>query len=73
MPAWFILPILGGLGGLVSGSLIQNFAPAASGSGVSHIIAFLRHRPVPMGLKVGVVKLFAGIIAIGSGFPLGPE
>merc|ERR1712159_616771 len=73
MPRWIVLPILGALGGLISGSLIQNFAPAAKGAGVSHIIAFLRHKPVPMGLRVGIVKLFAGIIAIGSGFPLGPE
>jgi len=73
MPRWIVLPILGALGGLISGSLIQNYAPAAKGAGVSHIIAFLRHKPVPMGLRVGIVKLFAGIIAIGSGFPLGPE
>ena len=73
LPRWLVLPLLGGLGGLISGSLIQNFAPAAKGAGVSQIIAFLRHKPVPMGLKVGIVKLFAGIIAIGSGFPLGPE
>jgi len=73
MPRWIVLPILGALGGLIAGSLIQNFAPAAKGAGVSHIIAFLRHKPVPMGLRVGIVKLFAGIIAIGSGFPLGPE
>ena len=73
IPRWIVLPILGALGGLISGSLIENFAPAAKGAGVSHIIAFLRHKPVPMGLRVGIVKLFAGIIAIGSGFPLGPE
>ena len=73
MPRWIVLPILGALGGLISGSLIHNFAPSAKGAGVSHIIAFLRHKPVPMGLRVGIVKLFAGIIAIGSGFPLGPE
>jgi len=34
---------------------------------------FLKHLSVPMGLRVGVVKLVAGIVAIGSGFPLGPE
>tara|TARA_B100000700_G_scaffold93836_1_gene105872 strand:- start:2061 stop:3419 length:1359 start_codon:yes stop_codon:yes gene_type:complete len=73
MPRWVVLPLFGGLGGLISGTLIQNFAPAAKGAGVSQIISFLRHKPVPMGLKVGIVKLFAGIIAIGSGFPLGPE
>ena len=73
LPRWIVLPLLGGIGGLLSGSLIKNFAPAAKGAGVSQIIAFLRHKRVPMGLKVGIVKLFAGIIAIGSGFPLGPE
>ncbi len=73
LPAWFVLPALGGLGGFISGTLITQLAPAASGSGISQIMAFLRHRPVPMGIKVGIVKLFAGIVAIGSGFPLGPE
>ena len=73
MPRWIVLPILGALGGLISGWLIQKFSPSAKGAGVSHIIAFLRHKPVHMGLRVGIIKLFAGIIAIGSGFPLGPE
>ncbi len=73
LPAWFVLPALGGIGGLISGTLITKFAPAASGSGISHIMAFIRHRPVPMGLKVGLIKLISGIVAIGSGFPLGPE
>ncbi len=73
IPRSIVLPILGGLGGLLSGTLIQMFAPAAKGAGISHIIAYLRHKAVPMGLRVGIIKLFAGIIAIGSGFPLGPE
>ena len=73
IPPWFLLPILGTIGGLVSSVIISNLAPAASGSGVSQIMAFLRHKSVPMGLRVGLVKLIAGIIAIGSGFPLGPE
>ena len=72
-PAWVVLPVLGGTGGFVSGTIISRLAPAASGSGVTHIMAFLRHRQVPMGLRVGLVKLIAGIVAIGSGFPLGPE
>ena len=73
LPAWGVLPALGATGGLISGLLISKLAPAASGSGVSHIMAFLQHRAVPMGLQVGLVKLIAGIVAIGSGFPLGPE
>ncbi len=73
VPAWIVLPILGGIGGYISSILISKIAPTARGSGVSHIMAFLRHHNVPMGLKVGIVKLISGIIAIGSGFPLGPE
>ena len=68
-PAWIVLPLLGGIGGFISATLISRFAPAAKGSGISQIMAFIRHRPVPMGIRVGLVKLLAGIVAIGSGFP----
>ena len=73
LPAWAVLPGLGALGGLISGLMVAYLAPAAGGSGITHIMGFLKHRAVPMGLQVGLVKLVAGIVAIGSGFPLGPE
>ncbi len=73
LPSIAVLPIFGTLGGAMAGYLIKNIAPAAKGSGVSQIMGFLRHKKVPMNLKVGLVKLISGIIAIGSGFPLGPE
>jgi len=73
LPSIAVLPIFGALGGAISGYLIKNIAPAAKGSGVSQIMGFLRHKKVPMNIKVGLVKLISGIIAIGSGFPLGPE
>ncbi len=72
-PSIAVLPIFGALGGAIAGYLIKNIAPAAKGSGVSQIMGFLRHKQVPMNIKVGLVKLMSGIIAIGSGFPLGPE
>ncbi len=72
-PSIAVLPIFGAAGGTVAGYLIKNFAPAAKGSGVSQIMGFLRHKKVPMNIKVGLIKLISGIIAIGSGFPLGPE
>ena len=72
-PAYFVLPLFGLVGGALSGFLIKNFAPASKGSGVSQIMGFLKHKQVPMNLKVGLIKLISGIIAIGSGFPLGPE
>ena len=72
-PSIAVLPIFGAIGGAIAGYLIKNIAPAAKGSGVSQIMGFLRHKKVPMNIKVGLVKLVSGIIAIGSGFPLGPE
>jgi len=72
-PSIAVLPIFGALGGAIAGYLIKYIAPAAKGSGVSQIMGFLRHKKVPMNIKVGLVKLISGIIAIGSGFPLGPE
>ena len=72
-PPILVLPLFGLIGGACSGLLIKHLAPAAKGSGVSQIMGFLRHKSVPMNLKVGLVKLVSGIIAIGSGFPLGPE
>ena len=72
-PPFIVLPLFGLVGGGMSGFLIKNFAPAAKGSGVSQMMGFLRHKQVPMNLKVGLIKLISGIIAIGSGFPLGPE
>ena len=72
-PSIAVLPIFGAVGGAFAGFLIKNLAPAAKGSGVSQIMGYLRHKKVPMNLRVGLVKLISGIIAIGSGFPLGPE
>jgi len=72
-PDWLLLPAISGSGGLVAGLLIQIGAPAAQGSGIPQVMQFLRRRPIPMGFEVAAVKLVAGIVAIGSGFPLGPS
>jgi CIC family chloride channel protein len=70
---WLVLPLLGALGGALSGLMVQQLEPAAAGSGIPHVMRFLARQRVPMQLRVAVVKLVAGIVAIGSGFPLGPE
>jgi chloride channel protein, CIC family len=72
-PDWLMLPAIGAGGGLLAGLLIQTLAPAASGAGITQVMLFLRKRGVPIGLRIAVVKLVAGILAIGSGFPLGPS
>ena len=72
-PDLLLLPLICGGGGLLAGQLVQRLAPAACGSGVPQVMRFLRNRPVAMGFQVAVVKLVAGVVAIGSGFPLGPS
>ena len=72
-PAVLVLPLMGGVGGLLSALLVRELAPTAAGSGITQVMVFLKGRPMPMGFRVAVVKLVAGILAIGSGFPLGPE
>lgn len=71
-PAWLVLSGFGAIGGLLAGLLIQTLAPEASGSGITQVMLFLRRRAVPIGLRIALVKLAAGILAIGSGLPLGP-
>ena len=61
-PAYFVLPLFGSIGGAISGLLIKNLAPAAKGSGVSQIMGFLRHKRVPMSLRVGLVKLISCLL-----------
>jgi chloride channel protein, CIC family len=72
-PAWLVLSGFGAGGGFLAGLLIQTLAPEASGSGVTQVMLFLRRRGVPIGLRIAVVKLVAGILAIGGGLPLGPS
>jgi chloride channel protein, CIC family len=72
-PAWWVLPLIGGLGGLLSGWLIQREAPEASGSGMSQVKAVLFRVPMPLNLRVALVKLVSAILALASGFALGRE
>ncbi|TGG77954.1 MAG: ClC family H(+)/Cl(-) exchange transporter [Aphanocapsa feldmannii 288cV] len=70
---WLLFPSISALGGLLVGLLLKFGEPAASGSGITQVMHWLAGRPVPMGIRVAIIKLIGGIIAIGSGFPLGPE
>ena len=70
---WLVFPTVAALGGLLVGLLLKHVEPAAHGSGITQVMKFLGGKHVPMGIRVAVVKLIGGIVAIGSGFPLGPE
>jgi chloride channel protein, CIC family len=73
IPPWMALPGLGLLGGLVAGFLVERFAPETSGSGVPQVKAVLSLVPLTLDLRVALVKLVSGALAIGSGLVLGRE
>lgn len=72
-PAIVVLPLFGLAGGLLSGYLVQKFSPTAYGSGIPQVRAFLLGVPIPLDLRLAVVKLLAGSIALGSGLFMGRE
>jgi len=72
-PAWIVLPLLGGLGGLLSGLLIERLAPEAAGSGIPQVKAVLANVPMTLNLRVALVKMVSVILAIGSGLQLGRQ
>lgn len=72
-PAWIVLPCCGLIGGLISGFLVQKFSPTAYGSGIPQVRAYLLGANVPLDLKLALVKLIAGSIALGSGLFMGRE
>ncbi len=73
LPRWFVLPLMGLLGGGIAGALISGVEPGAKGSGIVQVMLWLRGVPVPMGRRVALVKLLASGVAIGGGIPVGPE
>jgi chloride channel protein, CIC family len=72
-PAWLILPIIGIVGGGVSGLLVERLAPEATGSGIPQVKAALGYVPIALDLRVAVVKWLATLLAIGSGLVLGRQ
>ncbi len=72
-PIYIVLPAFGLLGGLLAGWIVERFAPAASGSGMSEVKAVLARVPMPLNLKIAIVKLIGSILVLGAGMPLGRE
>lgn len=72
-PAIIVLPAFGLFGGMLSGYLVQRFSPTAYGSGIPQVRAYLLGANVPLDLRLALVKLVAGTIALGSGLFMGRE
>jgi CIC family chloride channel protein len=73
IPAWIALPIIGLVGGFLSGFLIEKFAPEAAGSGIPQVKAALGYVPIALNLRVAVVKIVSTILSLGSGLALGRQ
>ena len=67
------LPIVVGLGALVSGILVYSLAPEAEGAGADQVIDAFHRRGGRMRMRVIPVKLIASAITIGSGGAAGRE
>jgi chloride channel protein, CIC family len=72
-PAWLVLPLIGLVGGLLSGWLIARFAPEAAGSGIPQVKAMLANVAIALDLRVAMVKMVSVILAVGSGLNLGRQ
>ncbi|ARV59142.1 chloride channel protein [Nostocales cyanobacterium HT-58-2] len=71
--AYLVLPGIGLVGGILAGWLVERFAPEASGSGMSEVKAVLACVPMPLNLRIALVKLVSATLVLGSGMPLGRE
>ncbi|MFB2768099.1 chloride channel protein [Pelatocladus sp. BLCC-F211] len=73
LPAYYVLPIIGLLGGFLAGTLVERIAPAAAGSGMSEVKAVLAQVPMPLNLRIALVKLVSATLVLATGIPLGRE
>ena len=69
----WLLPIVVGLGGLISGIIVFRFAPEAEGHGTDAAIAAFHHGPRSVRSRIPFIKLVSSAITIGSGGSGGRE
>jgi H+/Cl- antiporter ClcA len=67
------IPLVVGLGGLISGILVFRLAPEAEGHGTDAAISAVHHDPKGIRGRVSFVKIVASAITIGSGGSAGRE
>jgi chloride channel protein, CIC family len=69
----WLLPLVVGLGGLLSGLIVFKLAPEAEGHGTDAAIAAIHHRQGRVRARIPPIKLIASAITIGSGGSGGRE
>lgn len=73
IPAAILLPAVGLFGGLLTGFLVERWAPETAGSGIPHVKAALSGVNLSLNLRVALAKLLTTILAVGSGLTLGRQ
>jgi len=72
--AWpWMIPIITGVGGLISGLIVYKFAPEAEGHGTDAAIDAFHNKGGFIRRRVPIVKIIASAITIGSGGSAGRE
>lgn len=69
----WLLPLILGLGGLISGLIVFRFAPEAEGHGTDSAIDAIHHKKSLLRARVPPIKLLTAAITIGSGGSGGRE
>lgn len=73
---WMGLPLCVAWSALLAGAgvfLVKRFAPEASGSGIPHLKGVLMGLQTMRPTHILLVKFAGGLLALGSGFPMGRE
>jgi CIC family chloride channel protein len=70
---WLFPMLFGAIGALIATALVVRYAPEASGSGIPHLKAVLHRLRDLTWSRVLTIKMFSGVLAIGSGLALGRE
>ncbi|MDY7013749.1 MAG: chloride channel protein, partial [Cyanobacteriota bacterium] len=65
------LPLFGLTLGFLAGGIIEMFSPAAAGSGIPQVKAVLAQFPLPLSLRVAVVKTIGTILVLAGGLAIG--
>lgn len=69
----WLLPLILGVGGLISGLIVFRFAPEAEGHGTDAAIDAIHHKRSVLRARVAPVKLLTSAVTIGSGGSGGRE
>jgi CIC family chloride channel protein len=70
---WLLPMLYSAAGAVLSVTLMRRYAPETSGSGIPHLKGVLHRLRDLSWFRVLIVKMFGGVLAIGSGLALGRE